>query len=120
VGGAGAGADGSAYEARLPRLVGVAGTITTLACLDAEAEVYTPELVHLRRLSRQAVEGLAARLGGMTTADRAALPCVQAGRAAVIVGGALIVKEAMQVLGYPELVVSERDLLDGLVLLGTS
>ncbi len=113
-------AGGGADDGGLPRLVGVAGTITTLACLDAEAEVYTPELVHLRRLSRDAVEGLAARLGGMTIADRTALPCVQAGRAAVIVGGALIVKEAMQVLGYPELVVSERDLLDGLVLLGTS
>ncbi len=113
---AGVGATARAAGAALPRLVGVAGTITTLACLDAGLEVYDSELIHLRRLSRDAVERLVTRLGGMTTAERAALPCVQAGRAAVIVGGALIVKAAMQVLGYPELVVSERDLLDGLVL----
>ncbi len=52
----------------------------------------------------------------MTVEERAALPCVQTGRAPVIVAGAVIVLAAMETLGYEELTVSERDLLDGLVL----
>lgn len=98
------------------RLVGVAGTVTTLACLDAGLQSYSAEAIHLRTLSRESVDLLVVRLAGMTVAARAALPCVQAGRAPVIVGGAVIVKAAMDALGYEELTVSERDLLDGLVL----
>ena len=62
------------------------------------------------------VDRLIGDLAQMTVAERATLPCVQAGRAPVIVGGAVIVKAAMEALGYPELTVSERDLLDGLAL----
>ena len=98
------------------RLVGVAGTVTTLACLDAGLQSYSAEAIHLRTLSLESVDQLVVQLAGMTVAARAALPCVQAGRAPVIVGGAVIVKAAMVALGYEELTVSERDLLDGLVL----
>ena len=103
-----------------PRLVGVAGTITTLACLDADLEKYDADALHLRSLSVASVRKLAARLSAMTTEERAALRCVQAGRAPVIVAGAIIVQAAMETLGYDELTVSERDLLDGLVLRGTA
>ncbi len=114
---------GSALELLRPRfgagtrrLVGVAGTVTTLACLDAGLQSYASDAIHLRTLSLESVDGLITRLAEMTVAERAALPCVQAGRAPVIVGGAVIVKAAMEALGYKELTVSERDLLDGLVL----
>ncbi len=98
------------------RLVGVAGTVTTLAALDAGLEVYDSEAIHLRTLSLKSVKELVARLSAMTTAERAALPCVQPGRAPVIVAGAVIVMAAMETLGYDMLTVSERDLLDGLVM----
>jgi exopolyphosphatase / guanosine-5'-triphosphate,3'-diphosphate pyrophosphatase len=98
------------------RLVGVAGTVTTLACLDAGLQAYDAEVIHLRTLSLDSVERLITRLAGMTTAERAALPCVQAGRAPVIVAGALVVRAAMQALGYDEMTISERDILDGLAL----
>jgi exopolyphosphatase/guanosine-5'-triphosphate,3'-diphosphate pyrophosphatase len=104
------------FGAGTGRLVGVAGTVTTLACLDAGLQAHASETIHLRTLSLEAVDRLVARLAGMAVAERAALPCVQAGRAQVIVGGAVIVKAAMEALGYEELTVSERDLLDGLVL----
>jgi exopolyphosphatase/guanosine-5'-triphosphate,3'-diphosphate pyrophosphatase len=100
------------------QLVGVAGTITTLACLDAGLEKYDAEYLHLRTLSLEHVRELVARLSALTTAERAALPCLQAGRAPVIVGGAVIVQAAMETLGYDHLTVSERDLLDGLVMRG--
>lgn len=108
------------YEGGYPlrRLVGVAGTVTTLACLDMGLQEYDSRLIHLRGLSLDSVRALVARLSGLTTAERAALPCVQPGRAPVIVGGAIIVLVAMEALGYETLTVSERDLLDGLVLFG--
>jgi len=98
------------------RLVGVAGTVTTLAALDLGLEAYDAAIVHLHTLSLDVVRGLVARLRAMTTEERAALPCMQAGRAPVIVAGAVIVMAAMETLGYDELTVSECDLLDGLVL----
>jgi exopolyphosphatase/guanosine-5'-triphosphate,3'-diphosphate pyrophosphatase len=99
-------------------LVGVAGTVTTLACLDAGPQAYDPDVVHLWELDRDAVAGLLERLSRLTTAQRAGLPCIQAGRAPVIVAGAAIVRAVMESLGHTRLLVSERDLLDGLVLCG--
>ncbi|MBN1458352.1 MAG: hypothetical protein JXA57_02365, partial [Armatimonadetes bacterium] len=100
------------------RLVGVAGTVTTLACLDAGLQEYDAEVLHLRTLAVESVRGLVEHLGSLTVRERAALPCMQRGRAPVIVGGAVILLAAMETLGYDELAVSERDLLDGLVLRG--
>ena len=100
------------------RLVGVAGTVTTLACLDAGLRKYDSDFLHLRTLSLEVVRKLVDRLSALTVEERAALPCMQAGRAAVIVGGALLLQTAMETLGYDRLTVSERDLLDGLVLHG--
>jgi exopolyphosphatase/guanosine-5'-triphosphate,3'-diphosphate pyrophosphatase len=100
------------------RLVGVAGTVTTLACLDAGLTVYDAERIHLRTLSLESVQQLVVRLSALTTEERAALPCVQPGRAQVIVGGAVILWAAMEMLGYDRLTVSERDLLDGLAQCG--
>jgi exopolyphosphatase/guanosine-5'-triphosphate,3'-diphosphate pyrophosphatase len=100
------------------RLVGVAGTVTTLATLAAGLEKYDAEAIHLRTLSLVEVCGLLARLGSITTRERAELPGLQAGRAPVIVAGSAIVMAVMEVLGYEELTVSERDLLDGMVMQG--
>ncbi len=99
-------------------LVGVAGTVTTLACLDAGLEVYDRDVVHLRELRAETVTGLLADLVSMTALERAGLPCVQEGRAAVIIGGAVVLLAVMESLGFGRLKVSERDLLDGLIMLG--
>jgi len=107
---------GAGVGAEERRLVGVAGTVTTLAALSADLKEYDSEAVHLRVLTLDEVCGLLARLAALTTEQRAALPCVQAGRAPVIVAGVAIVMAAMEVLGYEALTVSERDLLDGLML----
>jgi exopolyphosphatase/guanosine-5'-triphosphate,3'-diphosphate pyrophosphatase len=100
------------------RLVGVAGTVTTLAALSAGLEEYDGAAVHLRQLTLDEVCGILARLSSLTTKGRAALPCVQPGRAPVIVAGTAIVMAVMEALGYSELTVSERDLLDGLAMEG--
>ena len=100
------------------RLVGVAGTVTTLATLAAGLEGYDGQAIHLQTLTLEEVCGFLARLGSITTAERAKLPGVQAGRAPVLVAGVAIVMAAMEVLGYQDLTVSERDLLDGLLMQG--
>ena len=99
-------------------LVGVAGTVTTLACIDAGVKTYNSDFLHLRPLSREAVRRLVYRLSTLTAAERAALPCMQTGRGPVIVGGAIILLAAMDALGYDRLIVSEKDLLDGMVMRG--
>ena len=98
------------------RLVGVAGTVTTLACLAAGLDRYDREALHLRVLTLEEVRAQLDRLAAMTLEQRAALACVQAGRAPVIVGGAAVLLAAMETLGFTEMTVSERDLLDGLAL----
>ncbi len=97
-------------------LVGVAGTVTTLTALHLDLEEYDPELVHGTRLPRGVVEVLADVLLRMPVADRADLPQVSPGREDVIAGGALIVRGVMERFGHRELITSEADILDGLVL----
>jgi exopolyphosphatase / guanosine-5'-triphosphate,3'-diphosphate pyrophosphatase len=110
------GAEGEPGEVARRTLVGVAGTVTTLACLDAGLKAYDRDFVHLRELTAVTVRRLLADLADLTTAERAALPCVQFGRAGVIVAGAAILLAALDTLGFDRLTVSERDLLDGMIM----
>lgn len=97
-------------------LVGVAGTVTTLTALHLDLDVYDPEAIHGTRLPRAVVDALTDVLLRMPVADRAGLPQVSSGREDVIAGGALIVQGVMERFGHRELVTSEADILDGLVL----
>jgi exopolyphosphatase / guanosine-5'-triphosphate,3'-diphosphate pyrophosphatase len=68
-------------------------------------------------LSRGAVETQLARLAAMPLARRLRVPALEPGRAPVIIAGAAIVAEAVQVSELDELVASEHDLVDGTALL---
>jgi exopolyphosphatase/guanosine-5'-triphosphate,3'-diphosphate pyrophosphatase len=118
--GAAAGADGvTATDAERPlRLVGVAGTITTLACLALSLPEYDPDAIHLRTFGRRDLELVVDRLAAMGPDERAALPCMQQGRTGVIVAGGEILLGAMEALGWVEITVSERDILDGILQAG--
>ncbi len=100
--------------------VGVAGTITTLSALAQQLPAYDSERTHLSRLSLQQLRGTAAALLASTHQQRAGNPAIPPGRVAVIAGGALIVRVIAEELhtraGIGELVVSEHDILDGIVL----
>lgn len=97
-------------------VVGVAGTVTTLAALDLGLEVYDAGRIHGARLSARAVEGLVEQLAAMTSAERARLGPMAPGREDVIVAGAVELAVALAVLGADEVLVSEADILDGLAL----
>jgi exopolyphosphatase/guanosine-5'-triphosphate,3'-diphosphate pyrophosphatase len=96
--------------------VAVAGTSTTVQAIALGLGFYDPERIHRTRLSRADAARVSSRLAGMTTAERAALPVMAPGRADVIVAGSVILVEVMERFGFGEAIVSETDILDGLVL----
>lgn len=98
-----------------PVLVGTAGTVTTLAALDLGLPRYEAERVHGHRLGRAAIDALAARLGALTVAERAALPCLEPGRADLIMAGVAIVTAALDVTGAPAVLVSDWGLREGIM-----
>jgi exopolyphosphatase/guanosine-5'-triphosphate,3'-diphosphate pyrophosphatase len=97
------------------RLIGVAGTVTTLSAVAQALPVYDAERVHGATLARDDVEALVARLGRLTVAERAALPGMEPKRADVILAGGIIVAEAMALLGFDRLTVSDRGVRWGLL-----
>lgn len=103
------------HRARPDRLVGTAGTMTTLAALDLDLVEYDPARVQGHPLGREAVERLRERLGRLPLAARAALPCLEPGRADLIVPGIAIVTATMDALGVETLVVSDSGLREGIV-----
>lgn len=100
--------------------VGVAGTMTTLAALALGLEKYDPTVIHLSHTGFGELSAVCDRLIGMSRAERAALGPMHPGRVDVIGGGAIVVQELARIFaeraGIGELVVSEHDILDGIVL----
>jgi len=97
------------------RLVGVAGTVTTLAAVSQALAVYDAQRVHGSELHRDALEEILARLAAMPVADRTRVPGMEPKRADVIVAGALVVLEAMSLGGFTRLIVSDRGVRWGLL-----
>ena len=97
-------------------VIGVAGTVTTLAALALGLGRYDSARVHGARIPAGHVRAVTGRLLTMTRAERAALPAMHRGRADVICAGALILRTLLDEMHVAELVVSEHDILDGIVL----
>jgi exopolyphosphatase/guanosine-5'-triphosphate,3'-diphosphate pyrophosphatase len=97
-------------------LVGLAGTVSTLASLELGLEEYDRDLIHHALLPLPAVERWCDVLGAETVAERGKRPGLPEGRQDVIFGGALVLREVMRRLRMPECTVSEADILDGLVM----
>ncbi len=108
---------GAASAGAVPRgrLVGVAGTVTTLAAVRDELAVYDADRVHGSTLSLRDADTLLARLGALTVAERQALAGMEPKRADVIVAGCAIVTAAMRALGFDRLTVSDRGVRWGLL-----
>lgn len=103
------------HDADVSDIVGTAGTVTTLAALDLGLTAYDAARVQGHRLSRLAVERLRDRLGSLTVAERAALPCLEPGRADLIVPGVAIVLATLDATGIESVVVSDWGLREGLI-----
>src|SRR5947199_2737684 len=101
--------------ARIAHLVGTAGTVTALAALDLGLVRYDPDRVQGYVLGRPAVERLLARLCALTLEERAVLPCLEPGRADLIIPGTAIVMATFELIGIHELRVSEHGLREGVL-----
>jgi len=97
-------------------LVGVAGTVTTIAAIALGLEHYDSDAIHGSVMSAAQVDDITARLLAMTHVQRAAMPVMHPGRVDVIAGGALVLRCLVEATGAPEVVASEHDILDGIVL----
>jgi len=97
-------------------LVGLAGTITTMAAIALKLSTYDRDAIHHARLSLEQVHDVNAELAGMTVEHRKTLPAMPPGREDVIVAGSTILLRVMEGFGFDEVLVSEADILDGLVL----
>jgi exopolyphosphatase/guanosine-5'-triphosphate,3'-diphosphate pyrophosphatase len=102
-------------DARVDRLVGSAGTVTTLAALDLGLVAYDPARVQGHVLTRAAIEAQRARLAALDVRGRAALPCLEPGRADLILPGTAIVLATMTRLGCERLIVSDWGLREGIL-----
>jgi exopolyphosphatase/guanosine-5'-triphosphate,3'-diphosphate pyrophosphatase len=96
-------------------LIGLAGTVSTLAALDQELAAYDRDRIHHAVLSREKVERWLARLSSEDRHARLARPGMVEGRADVIVGGVVVLAAVMAGFDRLRCLVSEDDILDGLV-----
>ncbi len=101
---------------RARTLVGLAGSVTTVAALALQLPAYDPVAIHGSRIPVAAVRSVSAELLAATRERRAALPVMHPGRVDVIGAGALILRVVMDTFGLAEVVVSEHDILDGIAL----
>ena len=100
--------------ARARTLVGLAGSVTTVAAIALGQTEYDSARIHHSRISAAQVHGIADDLLAMTRAERAAIPVMHPGRIDVIGAGALILDRIMTRFGFAEVLVSEHDILDGI------
>jgi exopolyphosphatase/guanosine-5'-triphosphate,3'-diphosphate pyrophosphatase len=109
-----------AYFDRLeerPRcMVSVAGTATTLVAIKLGLDPYDPKVVDGHVVSGSEVSDIFEMLAGMTLAERLEVKGLHPGRAPVIVAGALIIETCLALAGLDSTVVSERDILYGILL----
>ncbi|HTO25821.1 MAG TPA: hypothetical protein VMJ49_07950 [Gaiellaceae bacterium] len=96
--------------------VGVAGTVTTLAALDLGLERYDRDRVDGHRLAATSARAQLARLAALPLAERREVPSLEPERAPVIVAGAVILTEILDVFGLDAVDASEHDILDGAAL----
>jgi exopolyphosphatase/guanosine-5'-triphosphate,3'-diphosphate pyrophosphatase len=95
-------------------LVGVAGTVTTVAAMVLDLPGYDRSRIHHARLPVAAVHDATESLLAMTHAQRRGLPYMHPGRADVIGAGALILDRVLRRAPFASLLVSEADILDGI------
>lgn len=101
--------------ANADRIIGVAGTIVTIAAVELGLKQFDAEKLHAMRLTREAVEDVFRTLATEPLADRVFNPGLPRDRADIIVGGCCLLVAVMRRLQIPELTVSQHNLLDGII-----
>ena len=95
-------------------LVGLAGSVTTVAAIVLGLDTDDPARIHHSVISATDVRRVSDELLRLTHEERAALPVMHPGRVDVIGAGALILAETVDRVGVDAVGVSEHDILDGI------
>jgi len=95
-------------------LIGLAGSVTTVAAIALDLPEYDPARTHHARIPAGHVRAVTADLLSTTHAERARIPTLHPGRVDVIGAGSLILQRILDRLGLPDVLVSEHDILDGI------
>jgi exopolyphosphatase/guanosine-5'-triphosphate,3'-diphosphate pyrophosphatase len=95
-------------------MVGLAGTVTTVAAVELGLARYDRDRIHHFRLTRAAAEDVFRTLATEARADRIHNPGLEEARADVIVGGCCVLVAVLRYFELAECLVSEADILDGM------
>lgn len=99
-----------------PRLVGTSGTIETLAIINAREKLgFVPSTLNGYELSLKDVRDWVSRLRRLSNIERATIPGMPEKRSEVILAGAVILQEAMTLLGVDSLIACGRSLREGVI-----
>jgi exopolyphosphatase/guanosine-5'-triphosphate,3'-diphosphate pyrophosphatase len=101
---------------RARRLVGLAGTVSTLASLKLGVAEYDVEKLHHATLTLDEIRGMCDMLASLPVSDRRGLVGMVPGREDVLLGGALVLEAVTDRYRCDEVIASEKDILDGIVL----
>ena len=96
--------------------ISLAGTATSMVSIIKRLDEYDPDKVHGYMLSRERIEFLLLKLSRMKVAELKKLKGLHPDRANVIVAGVAIQAEIMEYFGLGKIIVSESDILNGILL----
>ncbi|MGH3658187.1 MAG: exopolyphosphatase, partial [Micromonosporaceae bacterium] len=97
-------------------LVGLAGSVTTVAGIALGLATYDSDAIHHSRISYPDVVRVTADLLSATREQRLGIGVMHPGRADVIGAGALVLRVVMERVGAESVIASEHDILDGIAL----
>jgi len=99
-----------------PRLIGTSGTIEALATIHAREKLgVVPDPLHGYQIPLADLKDMVQRFRRLSCAERATLPGMSDRRAEIILAGAVVLQEAMQLLGLESVAICERSLREGLI-----
>ncbi len=101
---------------RIDLLVGLAGTVTTLSGMRLGLREYDSEMIHGSKLGRDDVLYMFREMAGRGLEQRKAYMGLEPERADVLLGGTAVLESILLGLGKENLLVSEKDILDGMVI----
>jgi exopolyphosphatase/guanosine-5'-triphosphate,3'-diphosphate pyrophosphatase len=103
-------------SSRRVEIIGVGGTLTTLAAIKLGIWDYDPEIIHGLYLSSSDIEDIYNKLLSLSLEELKLIPGLPSKRADIIKAGVLIMYEIMRVLDIPGITVSEFDIMEGFIL----
>jgi exopolyphosphatase/guanosine-5'-triphosphate,3'-diphosphate pyrophosphatase len=101
---------------RARRMVGLAGTVSTLASLKLGIGEYDAAKLHHARIGLGEISSMCERLASLSARERSVLVGMVPGREDVILGGALVLEAVAHRYCCDDVIASEKDILDGIVL----